>query len=124
MLKTDYPVIFDETTLNVKWRRWARMLDNIANTNQTEGGYDSVEYVRFGKSTINAQLRCTSDMASTLAGFSNAGAISVKFYDLGTKAYVTLSMHMENFTATLVRESEISRTSNGVYDVSFSLVEF
>lgn len=124
MLKNDYPIYFDETAITIKDRRWNRSYVNIVNQNQTEDGHDDIEIIRSGKSTISAWFRCMDEWASVLAAFNSHPSINVKFYDVATKAYVTLVMRMDGLTIQKVIGSENLSVTNGVYDVSFNLVEF
>lgn len=124
MLRADYPVYFDTTAITIKHRQWARSYANMVTINSTEAGTDDVEYLRFGKTTIRAQYRCMDEWASFFAEYSKIPMFNVKFYDAETKAYVTKSMRMEGLSITEVPKSEDLAVTNGIYDISFNLLEF
>lgn len=124
MLKEDFPIYFDSTEITIKHRQWARSYANIITVNTTEAGTDDVEYLRFGKTSIRAQFRCMDGWVSTFAEFSHKPAITVKFYDVELKAYIEKSMRMEGFSVTEIPKSVDIDVTNGIYDVSFNLVEF
>lgn len=124
MLRTDYPIYFDTTEITIRHRQWNRVYSNVLNINQTEDGHDDVEVIRLGKATIAAQFRCTDTWAATLAAFNDQPSIAVKYYDVVTKAYVTMNMRMDNLSVREIKGSDRLSATNGVYDVSFNLVEF
>ena len=124
MLKADYPIYFDTTEISIKPRQWNRTYAKIENINQTEAGGDDVEVIRTRKSTISCQFRCTDSWASTLSTFQDAPSLVVKFYDTKTKAYIELTVRMENYSEQLILGSERLGSTNGVWNIGFNLVEF
>lgn len=124
MLRTDFPIYFDTDQITIKHLQWVRSSANMITVNTTEAGTDDVEYLRFGKDTIRAAYRCMDAWASFFAGYSKHPSIEVKFYDTESKAYITKTMRMENFSCTERKKSEDLAVTNGIYDISFSLVEF
>lgn len=124
MLKEDYPIYFDNTEISIRDRRWNRSYINVTSIFQTEDGHDDVEVIRTGKSTISAAFRCTDVWASVFASFNSHTSINVRFYDVETDDYVTLIMRMDGLSISKIRGSEQLTATNGVYDISFNLVEF
>lgn len=124
MLKTDFPIYFNSTAIDIKPRRWNVSYANISSSNQTEDGGDHIEFLRFGKYSVSAQFRVTDNWASTLKSFSALPSFTLRDYDIGQKAYVERTVRMENFAANLIIGSERLNATNGVYDVTFSLVEY
>lgn len=124
MLNEDYPIIFDETEINITKRRWQINKGNIITQNTTEAGTEDIEILRFGKTSIAAQFRCMDDWTSTLMAFASQPSVTVKFYDPETKAYATKLMHMDGVNVSQVKYTDGLDVSNGIYDISFTLVEF
>lgn len=124
MLKTDYPLIIDSTTVNIKCLRFQINHGNITTENTTEAGTTDIEILRFGKVTINCQYRCMDEWTSFFVQCSKKPILTVKYYDPDTKAYAEKSMHMDAITTGLLKKSEDLAVTNGIYDVSFTLVEF
>lgn len=124
MLSTDYPIFFDQTMINAAPVSWDESRENLGEVSQTEDGRDHIEYIRFGKVTISATFNCSDRWAAIFAGFSDRPSIEVKSYDLLRKGYITRTMRMEGFSASLVRYSDRLMGSNGLYEVAFTLVEF
>lgn len=121
---SNYPIYFDNTEIKIRRGNWTRAYNNLANVSETEAGTDDVEVIRKGKTTIRAQFNCTSFWASTLSAFNDQQSIQVRFYDIKTKAYVTLKMRMEDLEVDEVENTDRIETTNGLYIVSFDLVEF
>jgi len=124
MLKEDYPIYFDDTELSIRHRVWSRTYSNLTSENRTEAGTDDVEYIRFGKTRIRAQFRCTDTWTATLASFSGKPSINVRFYDIEEDGYITKVMRMTNFSIAEVYNSDSLEVTNGIYDISFDLEEF
>lgn len=124
MLYRDFPVIFDDTEINVHFTQWSETLDNITNERETEEGTDDVEVIRTGKATITASAQCTDRWAGIFESFNNAGAIQVKTYSARTKGYITREMRMVGYSSELVEYSDRIESTNGLYYVSFDLVEY
>lgn len=121
---SNYPIYFDNTELTIRRVRWSRGYENLANVSETEAGTDDVEVIRKGKAVIDAQFNCSDRWASILSAFNDQQSIQVRFYDIKTKDYVTLKMRMEDLNIDEVQDSDRVSGTNGLYIVSFSLVEF
>ena len=124
MLKEDYPVIIDGTTISIIKQQWNRSYVNVYNSAQTEAGTDDIEVVRFSKTTIAAQFKCTDEWARTFAEFNSRASLTVRFYDLETETYVQKTMRMTSLVINEIRYSDRIDVSEGLYTVSFQLVEF
>lgn len=131
-LLNNYPVTINSHELPSP-SSWQISVGIVENVMQTEAGTDVVDLTRAGKITINAQFKLaegTSDTdeigqeVKTLQGFATAGALTVKYYDPGTAAYAEKTMRMRNFTAQLVPRSDRLTAVNGVWNVSFALIEY
>ena len=124
MLYNDYPLFFDETEIKPTRQSWSINYYNIYNENMTEDGHDDIEMIRRGKVGIYVSFQCTDRWASIITQFNNQTMISVKYYDIVTKAYITRTMHMEDLNVQEVKYSERCQESNGLYVISFNLMEF
>lgn len=121
---SNYPIYFDNTELTIRRLRWSRGYENLSNVSETEAGTDDVEVIRKGKAVIGAEFNCSDRWASILSAFNDQQSIQVRFYDIKTKDYVTLKMRMEDLNIDEVQDSDRVSGTNGLYIVSFSLVEF
>ena len=124
MLKTDYPVIINGTTITIPAQSWSVSYDTVENTNTTEDGYDDIEVVRVGKVKISASYKCMATWAGTFKNMQNTQSFKVKYYDTYASGYVEKTVRMRNFKETLVKKSERLSVTNGIYNISFDLLEF
>lgn len=124
MLREDYPIYFNDTEIAIKRRTWQRGYNNIVSLNQTESGKDDIEFLRVGKTTIKCAYGCTDTWAAILTEFSKLPRFKVKFYDVETKAYVEKYMRMEAYSVTEQTKAERLEVTNGVYVITFNLVEY
>lgn len=124
MLERDYPLYFDNTLIKPRRTSWSRNFDNVTSENQTEDGHDDIEFIRIGKTTISTSFVCSDVWTSILAEFAHQPSINVRFYDVRTRAYVTLEMRITGFFVDEVQYSDRLPGTNGLYEVSFDLVEY
>ena len=124
MLKRDYPIYFDNTEITIKHRTWQVGYANQIVINTTEAGTDDVEYIRFKKTTIRVSFRVFDDWAARLTAFGRNPSIEVRYYDTEERDYVTKTMRMDALSVNEIPKSDDLEVSNGVYDISFNLVEF
>lgn len=124
MLYSDYPLFFNNTEIVPTRQNWSLNYYNIQNVHMTDAGYDDYEVIRRGRVEISASFQCTDRWAAILTRFNDHTMIDVKYYDIATKGYVTRTMHMEDLSVQEVRNSEKVQETNGLYVVSFSLLEF
>lgn len=121
---SSYPIYFDNTEITIRRVQWSRGYENLANVSETEAGTDDVEVIRKGKTVIGAAFNCSDRWASILSAFNDQQSIQVRFYDIKTKDYLTLKMRMEDLNIDEVQDSDRVSGTNGLYIVSFNLVEF
>lgn len=121
---SSYPIYFDNTEITIRRVQWSRGYENLANVSETEAGTDDVEVIRKGKTVIGAAFNCSDRWASILSAFNDQQSIQVRFYDIKTKDYLALKMRMEDLNIDEVQDSDRVSGTNGLYIVSFNLVEF
>jgi len=123
MLKKDYPICFDDTTLF--WpSKWQESYEVVETQNTTEAGTDQIIVTRYDKLSVSCEFQCSDLWAAVFAAFRDQDSISVKLYDLKTKGYITRTMRIRNFKISLAENSEKLSMLNGLYTVSFELQEF
>lgn len=124
MLYSDYPLLINDVEIKPTRQNWSIDYINILNENMTEDGHSDIEIVRKGKVGISVSMQCADMWASTITLLNAEASLSVKYYDIATKGYLTRSMYMDDLTVTLVSNSDKVQGTNGLYYVSFSLMEF
>lgn len=124
MLARDYPTYFDETEVKVKWTQWSVSKENVVNERETEAGTDDVDIVRSGKTSIQASAPVTARWAGFFEGKSSQKTIFVQYFDPANGQYAYKIMRMTGFSLELVENSDRVESTNGLYYVSFDLVEY
>ena len=120
----DYPIKINNTDLPVPtdWNEFAEVVE-VANT--TEAGTDIVDLMRVDKLTVNATFDVSSSWLATFKGWANdTSKLTVKIYDSVSSAYVTRYMRIRNFNYSLVRYSDKTSGTVGLWTVTFDLIEF
>lgn len=96
----------------------------IENVNESEAGTDVIQIKRMQKMTITLSFRLMDSYLAFFEGYAYSNqTITVSVYDAITKAYTTKTMRMRDFNYKLVEKSELVNDINGMYDISFSLIE-
>lgn len=120
----DFPIKVNNTDLPVPtdWNEFAEVVE-VANT--TEAGTDIVDLMRVDKLTVNATFDVSSTWLATFKGWANdTSKLTVKIYDSVSSAYVTRYMRIRNFNYSLVRYSDKTSGTIGLWTVTFDLIEF
>ena len=120
----EYPTKFNSEPI-LRPTKWELTYDVIENVNQTEAGTDVVNVIRKDKLSISASYKCSSIWAKKFQQYNNlSGSITVSIYDPYTDGYKDYTMRMRNFKMNLKPKSEFVRYGNGIYEVSFKLIEY
>lgn len=127
-LYNTYPIMFDTTQI-LSPSQWDEKSDVIENVNQSEAGTDNVEVARYDKLTVSARFKVAESStagtwAKTFKEFSKKASFTLKRYDILAEAYEERTVRMRNFSASLDRKSDLLPNINGVWDISFDLIEF
>ncbi len=120
---SEYPTFFDNTEI-LNPTTWDESFENVKDLKTTEAGKDSIAYLRWGKLTVDATYCVTSRWAKIFRGFSWKNQFTLKMYDVYEEDYTEVTVRMEDFKISLMPKSENIAVSNGIYEVSFKLVEF
>ncbi len=97
----------------------------IENVNQSETGKDIVQLRRVGKREFTYTYRLLSDWIPMFDAWADSETeLTVKFYDHGTGEYEEKSMRMRNYSRNLVQHSEDLYGIMGIWDFTFTLIEF
>lgn len=119
----DYPIFFDTTELFTP-ENWSIGYETLETVNETEAGTDSIDITRDEKLTISAAFACTSIWVSRFRNFAKQNIVNVKMYDPETDAYKTYQMRIRNFKRDTEPSSEYVRSSVGLYNVTFDLIQY
>jgi len=120
----DFPIKINNTPIPVPIE-WSENSLVVENANTTEAGTDVIDVLRVDKLTVTASFDVSSAWLSTFKGWANStSALSVKIYDPVTEAYVERSMRIRNFINNLVKDSDKTSGTIGLWNVTFDLIEF
>lgn len=120
---SDYPVKINDVP--IPYGTFTFSPETIENVYQSETGKDIVQIKRLGKGKYNFTLKLTSEWVPILYNFYVLSSpLSVKIFDIGLQEYVTKSMRMRDFNDSLVKKSDKLKGIYGIYDITFSLIEF
>lgn len=122
MLK-NFPLKFDGTAIPFP-NSYDISNSVIENVNESEAGIDVVQIRRMQKMTLSLSFRLMDSYLAFFEGYAySSSTIEVSIYDAVTKAYTTKTMRLRDFKYKLVEKSELVNDINGMYDISFSLIE-
>ena len=122
MLKS-YPIKFD--TLPIPFPNSMDISNEVLeNINETEAGTDIAQIRRIEKLTISMSFRLMDSYLAFFETFAfSTNYIQVQFYSATLQTYQMKNMRMRDFKYKLVESSEKVHDINGMYDISFSLIE-
>lgn len=103
---------------------WAEDSQVIETVNETEAGTDQIAVTRYDKLSVACAFQCSHRWAKKFKEYSRLDEISVSFYDILTETYATRQMRIRDFKVSLVDYSWKTPNTNGLWNVSFSLIEF
>lgn len=124
MLKSQFPIIFDSTTIPFFPSNYDRSDSKVSVVNQTENGHDDVELIRVEKTTFNWTFRVNAHWAAIFEGFRRQASIEVQVYNKRTGAYETKTMRIEDYSESMEQYSDRSNESMGLYTIQMTLEEF
>lgn len=122
MLKS-YPIKFD--TIEIPFPNSMEVSNEVLeNVNETEAGTDIAQIRRIEKLTISMSFRLMDTYLALFETFAySTSAIQVSMYNATAGTYIMKDMRMRDFQYKLVESSEKVQDINGMYDISFSLIE-
>lgn len=122
MLK-DYPIKFDSIAL-FRPEKWEVSYGKVVNVKQSEAGTDMVTTTRTGKLNISAEFRCTDVWLKKFREFDAMGSFKMSVYDVVAEGYMEHTVRIENLKSSLEVHSDYVAVSNGLYTVSFDIIEY
>lgn len=121
MLK-NHPYYFNtqEMLFPLNWEENWKVVEIV---NQSEAGTDIIQTTRIGKLTVKVQYKCTSDWLAIYQSFSKLDTFTLKRWDVIQEDYTEHTVRMRNFTNKLIKKSWDISVSDGLWEVSFELLE-
>ncbi len=122
MLST-YPIKFGSEIIPEP-QSWAENSEVIESVNETEAGTDQIAITRYDKLSISCSFQCSHKWAKKFKEYSKQDEIFVSIYDFISENYNARIMRMRDLKITLVDNSWLTPNTNGLWNVSFNLIEF
>lgn len=127
-LNSTYPIMFDDTQI-LSPSEWNETSNVVETVNVTEAGTDSVEVTRYDKLTVSARFKVAEaanvvEWAKVFKEFSKKPSFTLKRYDILEQGYEERTVRMRDFVAELMPKSDLLPSINGIWDISFTLIEF
>lgn len=127
-LNITYPIMFDDTQI-LSPSEWNETSNVVETVNVTEAGTDSVEVTRYDKLTVSARFKVAEaanvgEWAKVFKEFSKKPSFTLKKYDILEQGYEERTVRMRDFVAELMPKSDLLPSINGIWDISFTLIEF
>ena len=127
-LNSTYPILFDNTQI-LSPSEWNETSNVVETVNVTEAGTDNVEVTRYDKLTISAKFKVAEatnvgEWAKVFKEFSKKPSFTLKRYDILEQGYEERTVRMRDFTAELMAKSDLLPSINGIWNISFTLIEF
>lgn len=120
----NYPIKLNNVTLLFP-TSWDERYSQVESVNVSEAGTDIVQVTRLLKLTLSLGYNVTGTLLPTFEYFRNRPdeTITVSVFDADADNYVTKTMRMRNFKKSLKRKSQELGDVNGIWSVSFDLIE-
>ncbi len=116
-------IMFDDEVI-FEPQSWDEESDVIENVNETEAGTEQIAVTRYDKLSVSCSFQCSSLWAKKFKQYSMKDEIAVSLYDVVDEAYKVRAMRIRDFKMSLVSHSWNTPNTNGLWEVSFSLIEF
>lgn len=121
----NYPLYINNTAITMDPKSWSESSEVVENANTTEAGVDVVDVKRTNKLSITASYNVSSAWLSTFEAWNRLTTpLSVRIFDAVARDYVTHLMRMRNFSYNYVENSSNTSGTVGLWELSFSLMEF
>lgn len=105
-------------------KRESFTFSNDQTEQKTEGGRTIIQKSRSDIFKMSFSTTCLDDMAHLYRKYSLKDSFVLTYYDTYAQAYITRTVHMEDYSENLVEGSHRLDVTNGKYDISFTLEEF
>lgn len=117
------PIKFDGEDI-IEPVSWSEDSEVIETVNETEAGTEQIAVTRYDKLSVSCAFQCSHRWAKKFKEYSQRDEILVSFYDILNENYAARQMRIRDFKVSLVDNSWRTPNTNGLWNVSFNLIEF
>lgn len=116
------PYLFNETQIlyPLTWDETRNVVETVSTS---EAGTDIIQIVRKGKLNISASFKVTKEWLKTFQEFSELDTFTLSRYDASLGNYTTHTVRMRSFKAKLIKNSWKLADQEGLWEISFNLLE-
>ena len=120
---SDYPIKINNEVIPepLSWQEDSGVIESV---NETEAGTDLILITRYDKLTVSCSFQCSHRWAKKFKEYSKENILAVSLYDVLDENYKIRNMRIRDYKASLIENSWRTPGTNGLWDVSFSLIEF
>ena len=118
----NYPIYFNDAVIPFPIS-YNASYDVVENVNTSEAGTDLVDMVRNDKLSLSMSFKMTSENVRMIRVFSRMRTFTLKIYDTLEDDYIERTVRMRNYKENLIPKSERISISNGLWEISFDLLE-
>lgn len=124
-LADNYPIILNGVEYKY-FKTWSFTRNSTVYTHETEAGTQEDVTTRKGRRTIRGAVTCLQPLVAGLLALDNLDEFQAKVYDPLLDGYDTLNVRIapSSMSYSLKEKSAKLKTTNGVWQVSFTLEEF
>lgn len=124
-LQKNYPIVLNNVEYQY-FKTWGITRNDYITTHETEGGTQEDVIARKGRRSIAVTVTCFQSLLSGLIGLADMDEFEAKIYDPAANGYVTINVRIgaNSMSYSLKEKSANLETTNGVWQVSFTLEEF
>ena len=124
-LADHYPIILNGVEYKY-FKTWSFTRNSSVYTHETESGKQEDVTTRKGRRTIRGAVTCIQDVVKNLIALDALDQFTAKVYDPAVDDYVTINVRIapSSMSYSLKEKSAKLKTTNGVWQVAFTLEEF
>ena len=124
-LADHYPIILNGVEYKY-FKTWSFTRNSSVLTHETESGKQEDVTTRKGRRTIRGAGTCLQPLVAALIALDNLDEFEARVYDPAVDGYDTLNVRIapNSMSYGLKEKSAKLKTTNGVWQVSFTLEEF
>lgn len=124
-LRDNYPIILNGEAYDY-FKAWNIKRNDYVTTHETEAGTQEDVISRKGRMSIGVSVTCLQPLLAKLVALADLDEFEAKIYDVLEDDYATINCRVKSnsMSYSLKEKSAKLTTTNGVWQVSFTLEEF
>ena len=104
--------------------QWDVSYATVETVNETEAGTDQVVLIRNNKINVMAGFQCSSYMMSMFKFWKDQRSVTLNMYEPSDNAMKDYIVRIREFNASLVPQSDKKAGTAGLWNVTFTIIQF